>query len=127
MRQSSEGYAYPPSSKSVSWMRCAACGSILAVVGWTAEGERIRGGLIFGDLVRRPEPHRSGVARYGPVRRNGGKARHLGKTGRRLPRWEPFPARFYVNCDVCDRGQMMTLPTVLSPDVLESNEIADQR
>lgn len=91
---------------------CYACAVPLAVVGWRKDGTRAVSAYLSTGLVRRPEPHASGIPRYGPPRAAGiYGARHV-HTASRAYSWvqSRVAASFYVNCFRCDRGQVVTTP-----------------
>lgn len=85
--------------------RCYACGEPLAL------SPLGRGGYISSRLVPRPEPHPSGLPRYGPPREAG--PRHA-RARRGWLRWRRGgeAIRFYVNCPGCNRGQVVDLEAI---------------
>jgi hypothetical protein len=86
--------------------RCHGCGEPLASWGSRRGGDPYT--YISLRLMPRPEPHASGLPRYGPSRRPvHGESRHHGE---RPGVWTTFNndaslVRIYVNCPECDRGQ----------------------
>jgi len=99
----------PVDSDVVALARCWGCGAPLATLGWTADGTPARDMFLAGALVRGPDPHPSGVPRYGPPRHDGkGTARHQ-RTSTSPRHWQILRAHpvFYVNCHRCQRGQLV--------------------
>lgn len=104
---------------------CYGCGAPLAVYGWGSLHGRANRTLVAMGLIRRPDIHEgSGLARFGPPRREGGRSRHdrVNNSPRAWREWgsQRRPFDFYVNCHHCDRGQVVRAPHLESapPGVL---------
>ena len=117
------GKVTPQSPFGSALVVCYACGEPLTQY---IPGAYVnKGNWISGKLVPRPEPHASGLPRYGPERRSGHEqAHHVSPASTRREaepdgttlettrgEWRAFTrSSIYVNCPACDRGQAVTPP-----------------